>query len=142
MKFSNDAMRDVLMFIQDNIHYDENSQDSTAKKSYTFYLLTEDNYFSERFDKHGYTKDELKYTVEKLMEINMIKYSGDLATIHQIYDISFEGVQILKSVQSESIWEETKSVMNKCGNYSLRFLEETALMIAKNKRDYDNNLKE
>ena len=67
MKFSNEAMRDVLMFFEEKITY--KYDDNTEQEGYTPYLIVENDYFTELFSKHKYTKDELAYTIEKMVEV-------------------------------------------------------------------------
>lgn len=128
MKFSNEAMRDVLMFLEEKVihKYD----DDTDKEGFTVYLIVEDKYFSELFSKHKYSKDELSYTIEKMLEGGMLNYSGNLSSYYQITDMSFYSTQLLEKIRPETTWEKTKSIANKVGNHTLKFIEDTAQKIA------------
>lgn len=128
MKFSNEAMRDVLMFLEEKVvhKYD----DDTEQEGFTVYLIVENEYFSELFIKHKYSKDELSYTIEKMIKGGMLNYSGNLNSYYQITDMSFYSTQLLEKIRPELIWEKTKSIANKVGNHTLNFLEDTAQKIA------------
>ena len=128
MKFSNEAMRDVLILLKEKVvhKYD----DDTDKKGFTVYLIVEDKYFSELFSKHKYSKDELSYTIEKMLEGGMLNYSGNLNSYYQITDMSFYSTQLLEKIRPETTWEKTKSIANKVGNHTLKFIEDTAQKIA------------
>ena len=92
--------------------------------------MVEDKYFVKLFSKHTYTKDELEYTINKMLEGHILNYSGDLNTCYQITDISFTGIQLLNAIRPESTWEKTKTIANKVGDHTLSFLEDTAQKIA------------
>lgn len=128
MKFSNEAMRDVLLFLEEKVVYkhDENFD----QEYFTPYMMVEDKYFVKLFSKHTYTKDELEYTINKMLEGHILNYSGDLNTCYQITDISFTGIQLLNAIRPESTWEKTKTIANKVGDHTLSFLEDTAQKIA------------
>ena len=129
MKFSNEAMRDTLMFLEEKVIHKHD--DSTFEQDgFTVYLIVEDEFFSELFSKHKYSKDELSYTIEKMLEGGLLNYSGNLNSYYQITDISFYGIQLLEKIRPESTWEKTKSIANKVGNHTLNFIEDTAQKIA------------
>lgn len=129
MKFSNDAMRDVLMFLEKNIKY-ETYGTYERKTKHNINMIVEDEYFDKLFSKHKYSKDELYYTIEKMIEGHILNTTGSLDTYCQITDISFYGIQLLEKIRPESTWEKTKSIANKVGNHTLNFIEDTAQKIA------------
>lgn len=131
MRFSNDAMRDVLMFLEENIKYEEHGTFGDKRKTtYNINMIIEDTYFSKLFSKHKYTMDELQYTIEKMVEGHILNTKGSLDTYCQIMDISFYGIQLLEKIRPETTWEKTKSIANKVGNHTLSFIEDTAQKIA------------
>lgn len=131
MKFSNDAMRDVLMFLEENIKYEEyDTFEYKRKTTYNINMIVDDDYFNKLFSKHKYTKEELQYTIEKMIEGHILNITGALDTYCQITDISFYGIQLLEKIRPETIWEKTKSIANKVGNHTLGFIEDTAQKIA------------
>lgn len=134
MRFSNDAMRDVLIFIKENIvhKYENDGRDDT---SFTQYMIVENEYFSDLFSKHKYSKDELSYTIEKMIEGGILNYTGNLNAYYQITDMSFRGVQLLGEIESEFIWEKVKNISDEIGNYSLYFIDTTAKKISEKESD-------
>lgn len=128
MRFSNEAMRDTLMFLEGKVVHKHD--DTFEQEGFTVYLIVEDEYFSNLFSKHKYSKDELSYTIEKMLEGGLLNYSGNLNFYYQITDMSFYGTQLLEKIRPETIWEKTKSIANKVGNHTLNFIEDTAQKIA------------
>lgn len=43
-------------------------------------MIVEDNYFTKLFSKHKYNKDELQYTIEKMVEGHILNTVGSLDT--------------------------------------------------------------
>lgn len=129
MKFSNEAMRDTLMFLEEKVihKYDDGAFEQGG---FTVYSIVEDEYFSKLFLKHKYSKDELSYTIGKMLEGGLLNYSGNLNSYYQITDMSFYSTQLLEKIRPESIWEKTKSIANRVGNHTLNFIEDTAQKIA------------
>lgn len=131
MKFSNEAMRDVLMFLEENIKYEKYGTFEDKRKTiFNISTIIENDYFSKLFVKHKYSKDELEYTIEKMIEGHILNTTGSLNTYCQITDISFYGIQLLEKIRPESTWEKTKSIANKVGNHTLNFIENVAHDIA------------
>ena len=93
-------------------------------------MIVNDTYFNKLFSKHKYSKDEMRYTIEKMIEGHILNIRGSLNTYYEITDISFYGIQLLEKIHPETIWEKTKSIANKVGNHTLGFIEDTAQKIA------------
>lgn len=129
MKFSNDAMRDVLLFIEKKQQYNEDEEDKRLS-TYTIDMIVDNSYFNKALTKNKYSKDELRYTIEKMIDGNILKISGSLTTFYEITEITFNGVQLLDAIRPETIWEKTKSIANNVGNHTLKYLEDTAQKIA------------
>lgn len=131
MKFSNEAMRDTLLFLEENIKYETyGTFDDKRKTTYNISMIVENEYFFNLFSKHKYTKDELRYTIEKMIEGRILNSTGSLDTHCRITDISFYGLQLLETIRPETTWEKTKSIAGKMGNHTLKFIEDTAQKIA------------
>lgn len=119
------------MFLEENIKYEEYGTFGDKRKTtYNINMIVEDDYFNKLFSKHKYTKDELQYTIEKMVEGRILNTVGSLDTYCQITDISFYGIQLLEKIHPETTWEKTKSIANKVGNHTLSFIEDTAQKIA------------
>lgn len=117
MKFSNDAMRDALLFFEEKISYEKHGiSDKKVKKSFNLNNVVKDEYFVPLFKKHKYTEDELYYTIEKMIEGGILQASGSLNSHYQVFDISYEGLQLLEEIRLPSTWKKTKEIANKLGN--------------------------
>ncbi len=131
MKFSNEAMRDTLLFLEENIKYETNKTSTKKQKTaFSIKAIVENKYFSNLFSKHKYTKDELQYTIEKMIEGHILNFTGSIDTYCQITDISFYGIQLLEKIRPETIWDKTKNIAQSIGNHSLKFIEDTAQQCA------------
>lgn len=129
MKFSNEAMRDTLMFLEEKVVH-KHDDNTFEQEGFTVYSIVEDEYFSELFSKHKYSKDELSYTIEKMLEGGLLNYTGNLNSYYQITDMSFYSTQLIEKIRPESTWDKTKSIAGKVGNHTLSFIEDTAQKIA------------
>lgn len=117
------------MFLEENIQY-RHDDDDLSKQTYTIFMIVENDYFSKLFSKHKYSKDELTYTIEKIIEGRIVNCIGTKNECCLITDISFRGIQLLEMIRPESIWEKTKNIASKAGNHTLSFIEDTAQKIA------------
>lgn len=129
MKFSNEAMRDVLLFIEENQKY-YRYEEQKRLTTYNIDMIIGDTYFRKLFSKYKYSEDELRYTIGKLIDGGILKIKGSLDTFYQITEISFKGIQLLEVIRPENVWEKTKSIAGKFGNYTLVFIEKIAHDIA------------
>ena len=95
MKFSNEAMRDTLMFLEEKVVH-KHDDNTFEQEGFTIYSIVEDEYFSELFSKHKYSKDELSYTIEKMLDGGLLNYTGNLKSYYQITDMSFYSTQLIE----------------------------------------------
>ena len=76
------------------------------------------------------------YSVMKLHEYNylILKNITPQNTVYidscYITDITIYGHNFHSSIQEENIWDKTKKIMGNAGNHTLKFVEETAQIIA------------
>lgn len=108
MKLSNEAMRDILMFLEKDLTYEIDKHGYKIKKSYTPYQIINNTYFNDLFKKHKYTKDELEYSIDKMVEAELLLYIGSIDSYYSINDISYEGHQLLKNIKNENIWAKQR----------------------------------
>lgn len=47
-----------------------------------------------------------------------------------ISDVTYLGHNFYNSIQDDTVWNKTKSIIAKAGNHTLKFVEDTAQMIA------------
>lgn len=131
MKFSNEAMRDVLMFLEENIKYERYGTFEDKRKTFfSISMIVNNDYFSKLFSKHKYSKDELQYTIEKMIEGRIISISGSLNKKYQITDITFNGIQLLEKIRPETTWTKIKSAMKHTGIHTIEFIESVAHDVA------------
>lgn len=118
------------MFFEENIQYEEYGTFGDKRKTtYKINMIVDNGYFNKLFLKHKYTKDELQYIIEKMIEDRILDIMGSLDTYCEITDL-FYGMQLLEKIRPETTWEKTKSIANKVGNNTLSFIEDTAQKIA------------
>lgn len=127
MKFKNEAVRDVLLFFEENIDYEEDKHGELVKRKFYIDSIIENDFFKDLYEKHDYTKKELRYTIEKLIEGKILQIHGDLNLYYEIVDISYDGLQLLSSIHDESTWNKVKSVLKESGIYSLKYIGDVAL---------------
>lgn len=81
-------------------------------------------------------KKDIAYSILKLLEINFIKaseVSPENAGVIQkceVYEVTYLGHKFYESIQSEHIWDKTKSVISKVGVHTLDFIEGVARDVA------------
>ena len=131
MKLNPDCMRTILKYCVENIDYEEIDLEQWYEKSITLNML----YKSEELK--IFDKKDIMYSVMKLYEYGFISVSGIFPTQGQKYfdrcditDITISGHDFYNSIQEDTIWNKTKGVVGKVGNHTLKFIEDTAQMVA------------
>lgn len=126
MKLNKECIRDILLYVEENCQYYEHPQFGRRMRAVTYHLLCE----SEEFSK--YNKDDIYYTISKLFEGHYVQgyvipknsYSHfEMATIE---GLSLVGHDLLDNIRPESVWKETKGVMQKVGDFSLGVMSQVA----------------
>lgn len=56
MKFKNEAVRDILLFFEENIDYEEDKHGELVKKKFYIDSVIENDFFKNLYEKHDYTK--------------------------------------------------------------------------------------
>lgn len=131
MKFSNEAMRDVLLFIESNAKYGTHERNfGEEKTTYNLPMILNDPYFSRPIKEQRYSKDELQYTIEKMVEGHLLIAEGNTKTYLRIIDTSYDGIQLLNAIRSPSIWAKTKKITTKIGNSTLDMIKSVAQKLA------------
>lgn len=130
MKLNPDCMRIILKFCVEHIDYKEISTNSWFEKTVSLDMLYKCNELSD-FD-----KKEIMYSVMKLYEYRYITLSEICPSDKQYFDkclitdITIYGHDFYNSIQEDTVWSKTKSIISKVGNHTLKFIEETAQMVA------------
>ena len=111
MKLDHDCVRDLLLYLEDNLKY-------------------RGKIVINNLDLSPYTKDELMYCADRLIEANYINanigWNIDCCHIISVDSISYQGHQFLDTIRDKNIWDETKSKASKFASISLPILQELA----------------
>lgn len=115
MKLKKECVRDLLLYFEKNLSYENEIQANciTLKK---------------------YTKDDILYTCDKLLEaglINAIKQKTICSKypIIIINSLTYNGHQFLDNVRSPEIWRETKSRLKSLGSVSIDMISQVAASV-------------
>ena len=93
MKLNHDCIRDVMIYIENNCIYEDDSRGNRSIHSRVFYEIIHDEKLSSR-----YTEDEIRYVVAQLL--NFIRFNVD--------SLSFKGHEFLDNIKDDTIWKKTK----------------------------------
>lgn len=132
MKLNPDCIRDVLLYLEDNLSYVEDETSLIEHNTITATTIVND--LREKYD---YEADDIKYSIEKLLEIRYIVshniVTGDNRSIIScpISDITYDGHQFLNTIRPDTIWQATKKGASKIGLMSMHTLSTIAMEIAK-----------
>ena len=122
MKLNPECIRDILLYLEDNLKIEDNSFDSIS-------LDTLQNNLTQ------YSKEDIFYSVYNLREIHYIEGTFLGADNYKMYvclidNITYAGHQFLDSVRPETVWNQTKSIIKRMGIHTLEFIESVAHDIA------------
>lgn len=125
MKLNPDCVRDVLIYLEDTLYYEENEQCQLSKPSVGWTTVSRDEHLSSK-----YLIDDIKYTIFQLYKSGMIEAKQNSTPQNilslDITDITWEGHELLASLRGEELWKETKSVAQKLGVLSVKGLVKVA----------------
>ena len=127
MKLNYDCMRDILLFLENNLAY---TDDNMGLKHKRFNIGTISSELESKHDKF-----DVQYSIEKLAEINYIRlvdvnYSSERYIISgYIDDITMYGYDFLEQSREYNIWNATKDIAYKIGVTSIRMLGTIATTI-------------
>nr|DAU18430.1 MAG TPA: Flagellin, PadR, transcription factor, DNA.8A [Bacteriophage sp.] len=132
MEINNDCIRDILKYCVKNIDYIEYSVNSWREKSVSLHQL----YSDEKLKK--YEKKVIMYSVKKLYENNFIVVNNITPTGKEkeyiencyIVDVTIDGHNFYNSIKDDTVWNKTKNIISRAGNHTLKFIEDTAQMVA------------
>lgn len=122
MKLNPDCIRDVLLYLEENLKIEDGSFSTislhTLQKNLT-----------------QYSKEDVFYSVYNLKEIHFIEGIFRGADNSEMYvchvnNITYAGHQFLNTVRPQSVWDKTKTIAGKVGVHTLGFLESVAHDVA------------
>lgn len=122
MKLNLDCIRDVLLYLEDNLIIEKHVFKPIELKTL-------------QNDLKKYTPEDVFYSVYNLYQIHFIEGKfNDVSNMKMMFceieNVTYAGHQFLASVRPESIWSKTKSVVSKVGVHTLGFVEGVAHDIA------------
>jgi hypothetical protein len=128
MKLNHDYVRDILLFIENNLDYEDSPP--THHKEIFYGILLADKYFTE------YDRQELTYALELLIKEQFIECSenpyfvkGNLMTAN-IIGLTWSGHELLDNIRNDTIWNAVKKKASKLGNFSISVLSASAKILA------------
>lgn len=110
MKLNYDCVRDVMLYLEENLIFGNPIRDTNINLNYDI--------------------KEIRYSLLKLHEINYLdgsvsKYmNGDYSVITT--DITFYGHKFIGEIQSDTIWDKTKSVSKDLGIQTINGITQIA----------------
>ena len=122
MKLNTDCIRDVLLYLEENLKIENRNF-----VSITLSTLQE--------DLSKYPAEDVFYTIYNLSEARFVDCKWGVITNENyrhcdISNITYRGHQFLESVRPETIWQKTKTVASKVGVHTLEFIESVARDVA------------
>lgn len=119
MRLDNDCIRDIMLYIEDNIH------DHTDDVSF--------NIMSEELQQ--YDKETLTYHIQILKDGELIKdyaKAGYMGII-SVNDLTWKGHQYLDNIREDHIWKAVKDKASTVGSVSLQVMIPLATAIIQQK---------
>lgn len=117
MKLNNDCIRDLLLFIEQNVGVEDYIDIATLGLS-------------------PYSTEDLIYTSQKLDEAGYINsrissYSDGSCDVY-IYSLTWNGHKFLDNIRDDGVWKTTKGVVSKFTSVSLSIIENVAAQVITN----------
>ena len=130
MKMNEDCIRDILKFLVENLSITIDNRNNKGGFNDISMLGIMKTFESQ------YNKEDIWYSVynlsqDRFIESNDIrKQSGVGFAFVEIYNVTHRGHQFYETIQSDNIWNKTKSVVSKVGVHTLNFVESVAHDVA------------
>ncbi len=129
MIFNYDCIRDVLLYLESNLGYEE---DSTILKTLNWQQISNASELSEK-----YSVGEITYCLELLKDKGFIKAphfrrlpSGQIF-IFDVNDITWDGYDLLDTIKNDTVWQKTKEKLKKAGSSGMSLILSTAIELGK-----------
>lgn len=128
MKMNEDCIRDILKYLVENLAITIKDKKGGFND---ISLLAVMNKFDDK-----YSREDVWYSVYNLSQDRFIdtndvrKHSLDGFAFVEIYNVTHRGHQFYESIQPDTIWSKTKSVVSKVGVHTLSFIEDVAHEVA------------
>lgn len=113
MKLNIDCIRDVLLYIEENLKFNESIP------------------ISELYKNLSYTKEDLNYTCYQLRQGGFIKAlitnydnSGNIPS--HILEMTLEGHNFLENIRKNDNWKKVKQIASSTGSFALSIISKIA----------------
>lgn len=130
MNMNIECVRKIICYCVRNIDYEEIGLNEWKEKCISLNMLYDTK------DLKGFSKKDIMYSVMRLNEMGYIKLQN-ISPLNKTYinnciisDVTYLGHNFYNSIQDDTVWNKTKSIIAKAGNHTLKFVEDTAQMIA------------
>lgn len=126
MKLDKDCIRLVLIYIEEHCIYETNKLREKRMHNINLHELINAKEFS------GTQEDDIRYTIVKLLEGDYIKgnlipkNSGVNFDIVHISQLTLRGHDLLDNIKPEPVWNKTKNILQKVGDFSLGIMSQVA----------------
>lgn len=119
MKLNYECMRDVLIFLEENLTVDCDGELS-------FGLICLDDLYGELSQ---YSNEDIYYSVFNLKQAEFLSCSPDDEPIYKIYSIdyiTFKGHEFLSEIRDNDKWKNVKSILGNVKTFSLSAISAVA----------------
>jgi len=126
MKLDKDCIRAVLLYIENHCIYEVNKFGDKRMHIVNLHELTGSKELSV------FPENDIRYTIAKLFEGYYIegdlipKNSGVNFDIVRISQLTLRGHDLLDNIRPEPVWNKTKDVLHKVGDFSLDIMSQVA----------------
>ena len=123
MKLNQECVRDLLIYLEDNLGY--------HKRLYVCDIKLKD-----------YSSNELLYTAEKLKEANFLNCFGGIYSKCNlplsVDSITYQGHQFLDTIRDENVWSNAKSKIKAVASVTLPILQDLCTSYLRSKLGLPN----
>lgn len=117
MKLNNECVRDLMLFIEENIGLNESLSINNVKiKKYSLEDLI---YTSKKLHEAGYINAEIE------------EYLDDDHSVY-IYSLTWSGHKFLDNIRDNNVWKTTKVIISKFSSVSLGIIENVSAQVITN----------
>ena len=115
MKLNHDCVRDVMIFVEENVPYGHYADFSSVEIK-------------------DYSHEDIIYAADKLLEANLLdgskhKYIGSNTPDIRITSITWAGHQFLDNIRDDGVWKNTKKVISNFSSVSLSLVGSIASQV-------------
>lgn len=116
-----ECLKDVLLHLKGKLDYQGKS---SAHKQINWITVYKDENLLK-----NYTENQLKYTIEKLVEANFVsakfsrKTNGEIIYLF-ISDITTDGFEFLETAKNDTLWNQTKDLFKGIGCFTFDVLKQ------------------